>query len=69
MVRTPTAVFVDCTPDVARHLSPDLMKVVPGLVIHRTAPNNEEELISRLRPHSAAMVYTRISQVTASPDA
>ena len=57
MVCTPTAVFVDCTPDIAIHLSPDLMKTVPGLVIHRTAPDNEAELISRLQDHSAAMVY------------
>lgn len=57
MVPTPTAVFVDCTPDIASHLSPDLMKVVSGLVIHWTAPNNEAELISRLRDHSAAIVY------------
>ena len=31
--------------------------MVPGLVIQRTAPNNDEELISRLADHSAAIVY------------
>lgn len=57
MARTPTAVFIDCTPDIAPYLSPELVKAVPGLVIHRTTPNNEAELISRLQGHSAAIVY------------
>ncbi|MDP6098296.1 MAG: NAD(P)-dependent oxidoreductase [Gammaproteobacteria bacterium] len=57
MAATPSAVFVDCTPDIAPMLSAETRALIPDILIYDTPPADEDELIERLRPHSVAMVY------------
>ena len=52
-----SAVFVDCTPDIAPLLSKQIVELAPPTHIYNTEPLNEDELIDRLQPYAIAVVY------------
>ena len=52
-----SAVFVDCTPDIAPLLSKQIVELAPSTHIYNTEPLNEDELIDRLQPYAIAVVY------------
>ena len=71
MEASTSAVFVDCTQEISLMLSPDVRAIVPEMAIYDTSPVDEGELISRMHPYSAVMVYMEFlsrAVLTACPD-
>jgi len=54
---TASAIFVDCRPELAQHLTEPHRTIIPGIEINFAAPSRPEELIELLSGYSAAMVY------------
>ena len=52
-----SAVFADCSDELFALLTPELHAVVPRLAIHRGASTDEADLVRRLSPHQAALVF------------